>query len=132
MIQYLVLAYNPKETTSMTISHYSPSVIDLLCLHLPNGAIAPVYGKDIFKVLGDHATDQAVPRRYKTTVKESIAKGKAVSLDLGLLTGVVSKKGWRGHEAKLQRAEEKYVTHWTPLKDEEARTGYIVLTIAPK
>jgi len=61
--------------------------------------------------------------------------GKAVSVEIGLLIGFEERKGstWYGGEKEgLRRVEEKYVTHWTPLKDEEARVKQVVLTIAPK
>ena len=31
-----------------------------------------------------------------------------------------------------KRVEERYISHWTPVKDEEGRVGWCVLTIAPK
>lgn len=70
-------------------------------------------------------------------------KGSAVSLEVGLLTGYAEKKGgglasgkswFRGGktDALGGRTEERYVTHWTPLKDVQGRTKRVVLTIAPK
>lgn len=61
--------------------------------------------------------------------------GKAVSVEIGLLTGFEERKGtgwFGGREEGMRRVEEKYVTHWTPLKDEEGRVRWAVLTIAPK
>jgi hypothetical protein len=76
-----------------------------------------------------------VTKALKQTVRDSLRTGKAVSVETGLLTGFEEKKsnGWFGADRDvLRRVEEKYVTHWTPLKDEEGRVKWVVLTIAPK
>lgn len=73
-------------------------------------------------------------------MKRELKAGKAVSVEVGLLTGIEQRKGsnWfggiGGREGKegLKRVEERYVSHWTPLKDEEGRSRWVVLTIAPK
>lgn len=68
-------------------------------------------------------------------MREALKVGKAVSVETGLLTGLEEKKGggWFGvREEGLKRVEERYVTHWTPLKDEEGSVKWVVLTIAPK
>ncbi len=137
--QYLVLIHNPA-TLALQIQHYSPGVIDILCLNLPNGAIAPIYNKDIFKVLSEHSSSSSssssTARVFRETVRSALRVGKAVSVETGLLTGFEERKGggWFGGGEKegLRRVEERYVTHWTPLKDEEGRVGWVVLTIAPK
>lgn len=139
--KYLVLTFNP-QTQHLTIQHYSPGIIDMLCLNLPNGSIAPIFQKDIFRVLAEHSPpSSSVLKTFKATVRDAISKGKAVSVETGLLTGYEERKersgfgrmlGDRGDGRGLVRVEEKYVTHWTPLKDEEGRTRWVVLTIAPK
>jgi phototropin len=106
----------------------------MLCLNLPNGGIAPIFNKDIFKILSEHSSSSSTHKALKVTVKESIRKGNAISVELGLMTGMEIRRG--GFTAiadrKVGRAEERYVSHWTPLKDEEGRTTWVVLTIAPK
>ena len=65
---------------------------------------------------------------------------KAVSVELGLLTGFAEKKsshvwfsgGSSREEGGLRRVEERYITHWTPLKGEDGSVKKVVLTIAPK
>lgn len=109
----------------------------MLCLNLPNGGVAPIYNKDIFKVLSEHSSSSSssIAKAFKSTVREALRVGKAVSVETGLLTGFEERKGstWYGGEKeRLKRVEEKYVTHWTPLKDEEGRVKQVVLTIAPK
>lgn len=79
-------------------------------------------------------------------MREALKKGSPVSVELGLLTGYEEVRvggGWRwgrserdalgdAADTKLRRREERYVSHWTPLKDEEGRVRWVVLTIAPK
>ena len=139
-LQYLVLSFNA-QSQHLLINHYSPGIIDMLCLNLPNGSIAPIFNKDIFRVLAEHSSPSSSAMKvFKTTVREAISKGKAVSVETELLTGYEERKersrfgrylGGEGSRG-LVRVEEKYVTHWTPLKDEEGRTTWVVLTIAPK
>jgi hypothetical protein len=70
--QYLVMTWNPN-TQALMIKHYSPGVIDMLCLNLPNGGIAPIYNKDIFKVLAEHSSSSSssVAKTFKTTVRDA-------------------------------------------------------------
>jgi hypothetical protein len=114
----------------------------MLCLNLPNGSIAPIFNKDIFRILAEHSpASSSVAKTFKTTVRDAISKGKAVSVETGLLTGYEERKerskfgrvlGDREGGQGFVRVEEKYVTHWTPLKDEDGRARWVVLTIAPK
>ncbi|CAG8979037.1 hypothetical protein HYALB_00011607 [Hymenoscyphus albidus] len=138
--KYLVMDLNAV-TQTLTIQHYSPGVIDMLCLNLPNGNVIPIYNKDIFKVLADYTASPT--SHFRDRVKENMRRGGAVSLEIGFLTGYAEKKGgglasgkswFRGtsRDALGGRTEERYVTHWTPLKDVGGRTKRVVLTIAPK
>jgi phototropin len=132
-VQYLVLKYS-STSSNLSISYYSPGVVDMLCLNLPNGDIAPIYNKDIFKILAEHSLSTAVQRALKLTVRENVKKGNAVSVELGLMTGMETRRGGFNimGDRRAVRTEEKYVSHWTPLKDEDGRTRWVVLTIAPK
>jgi len=105
----------------------------MLCLNLPNGGTAPIF-KDIFKVLAENTMSSSLQKTLRATVRESITRGNAVSVELGLMTGMETKKGGFGimGDRKIVRTEEKYVSHWTLMKDEEGRTSWVVLTIAPK
>ncbi|KAL2060930.1 hypothetical protein VTL71DRAFT_8982 [Oculimacula yallundae] len=134
--KYLVMTWNAV-TQMLTVQYYSPGVIDMLCLNLPNGGIAHIYNKDIFKVFSEFSTSssQSVNKVFKQTVRESIKMGQAVSVETGLMTGFEERKGtgWFGGEKEgMRRVEERYITHWTPLKDQEGRVKWVVLTIAPK
>jgi hypothetical protein len=131
--QYLVLKYTPTSGL-LTISFYSAGVIDILCLNLPNGGIAPIFNKDIFKILGEHSSSSSFHKSLKNTVRDNIKRGAAVSVELGLLTGPETRRsGFTAiTERKVTRAEQKYVSHWTPCKDEEGRVSFVIMTIAPK
>ncbi|KAH9221223.1 hypothetical protein DL95DRAFT_519269 [Leptodontidium sp. 2 PMI_412] len=134
--KYLVMTWN-STAQILTVQYYSPGVIDMLCLNLPNGGIAHIYNKDIFKVFSEFSTSSSssVNKVFKQTVRDALKVGQAVSVETGLLTGFEEKKGtgWFGGEKEgMKRVEERYVTHWTPLKDQDGRVKWVVLTIAPK
>jgi len=121
---------------NLTIKHYSPGIIDMLCLNLPNGSIVPIFNKDVFKILGEHSSwSNSTSKVFKDKVRSEIGKGNALSVEIGLMTGYEERKqgSFRmgGSDKKLVRVEEKYVCHWTPLKDEEGLVKWVVLTIAP-
>lgn len=99
----------------------------MLDLNLSNEGI---FNRDIFSVLGDYCQSSSTMRAYRLAVFDNVKKGTAVSIELGLLTGVVVKK--RFGSEKNEKSEKRYVTHWTPVKDVEGRTKYIILCIAPK
>jgi len=131
--KYFVLSYHP-QTPTLSVQFYSASILDLLGLHVPNGSISPIYNKDIFRVLSDHSPN-CVSKGFKATVREEIRKGKAVSVETGLLTGyeeVVTRGIFGGSGTNVKRVEEGYVCHFTPLKDEISRIRWVVLSIAPK
>ncbi|KAI9054835.1 hypothetical protein LZ554_001979 [Drepanopeziza brunnea f. sp. 'monogermtubi'] len=135
--KYLVMTWHAA-TSSLNVQYYSPGVIDMLCLNLPNGTIAHIHRRDIFKVLGDFSASasSSAHRSLKQTVRAALQAGQAVSVETNLLTGFAEtrSKAWFGGSAEmaLKRVEERYVTHWTPLKDEDARVKWVVLLIAPK
>ena len=118
----------------------------MLCLHLPNGTTAPIFHKDIFKVLQENsAATSSAMKGLKTSVREALRRGRGVSVEVGLLTGFEERKGggggWFGGGSRgaanggregWRSVEERYVTHWTCLKDGEGRVRWVVLTIAPK
>ncbi|PQE28910.1 hypothetical protein CJF30_00003944 [Rutstroemia sp. NJR-2017a BBW] len=136
--KYVVLQYTP-HSQALTIKYYSPGIVDILCLNLPNGSVAPIHDKDIFKVLAEHSPT-SISRGFKSVVREELRLGHAVSIETGLLTGYEEVKKQQGFfgagkqekERGLRRAEEKYVCHFTPLKDEVGRVEWVVLTVAPK
>lgn len=82
--------------------------------HWPAPGAIPIVGQDVFKFLSYHSAS-GLSRDYKTRVKNALKGGMAVSLDLSLSTRRVA-------------GFERFVTHWTPLKDDAHAMGYVVLT----
>jgi phototropin len=72
-----------------------------------------------------------VQKNLRATVRELIRRGAAVSVELGLTTGMETKRSGFSimGDKKVIRTEEKYVSHWTPLKDEEGRSSWVVLPL---
>ena len=114
-------------TGALTISHYSTGIIDMLYLSLSEKHLAALFQEDIFKVLGVIST--SVSRAFKSIVKDNINQGKAVSVELSLMTR--NEKDKSNGKSKKE-TEEGYVSHWTPVKDESGRTRFVVLVISPR
>ena len=75
-------------------------------------------GNNIFKLLTQHAPNMA--RNFKTRVKYALQEGRAISVDIDLVT----------KSSVIHRKSEHFVTHWTPLKDAQAKTKSVVVTLA--
>lgn len=137
----------------MTVKHYSDGITDMLCMET-DGSLSPIYNKDIFHVLSENSSTApssstqsffsskksgmgVLPKGFKSVILERLKAGDAVSVEINLLTGIEmlmeSDTLANGPGRELgKKVEERYVTHWTPLKDEIARTKWVVLTIAPR
>ena len=100
----------------MCIEFYSPSIIDIL--HITPDKNADFVGNDVFKFLSQHTA--SLSRDFKFKVKESMRVGMAISANINLLT----------LRSLTRRAEDRFVTHWTPLKDERGAVRQIILTLA--
>lgn len=73
-----------------------------------------IVGVDVFRFLTNHAN---LPSRdFKSRIKSALKVGQAISLDLVLCT-------------RRYHGFEKFVTHWTPMKDEKGRVTFVVLTL---
>ena len=90
----------------------------MLCLS-PAASVA-FAGSNVFKVLKEHLTN--TPRDYKSKVKAALRAGRAISVDVNMMTRQSVAKG---------RAE-KVAIHWTPLKDDKGFVTYIVLTLGTR
>ena len=73
-----------------------------------------IVGIDVFRFLSLHAASMS--RDFKSKVKGALKVGAAVSVDLSLCT-------------RQYHGFEKFVTHWTPLKDEKGAVRFAVLTL---
>jgi hypothetical protein len=96
----------------MTINFFSMSVIDILYGTKP--MLGHVIGVNVFSFLDQHAVN--IGRDFKSRVKSTLKAGQAISLELNLST------------RKFMRYV-KFVTHWTPLKDDDGKVCYVVLAL---
>lgn len=97
---------------TMTISFFSRNIIDILYGTKP--MVGHVVGVNVFSFLEQHAVN--ISRDFKSKVKASLKAGQPVSLDLNLST------------RKFMRYV-KFITHWTPLKDEEGKVCYVIVAL---
>jgi hypothetical protein len=127
------MVWNPATQVPLG-QYYSPGVSDMPCLDLPNGGIASFYNKEVFNVLSEHSSSSSVAKSPQADRQRRLEGGKAVSVEAGLLTTFMEKSsGWFwGEKEGLTIVEERYLTHWTPQRDEKGRVGRMVLTIAPE
>lgn len=112
ILQYLVVKYD-----SFAISHYSLGIVDIL--GITNKSSHDFVGSNIFKFLAQHTT--ALPREYKSKVKDALKHGQAISASINLFTlrSLARSKG-----------DDKFFTHWTPCKDEHGVVAYVVVTLS--
>ena len=112
MLQYLVVKYD-----SFAISHYSLGIVDVL--GITNKGSHDFVGSNIFKFLAQHTT--ALPREYKSKVRDALKHGHAISASINLFTlrSLARSKG-----------DDKFFTHWTPCKDERGIVAYVVVTLS--
>lgn len=112
VLQYLVVKYD-----SFAISHYSLGIVDIL--GITNNNSHDFVGSNIFKFLAQHTT--ALPREYKSKVKDALKHGQAISASINLFTlrSLARAKG-----------DDKFFTHWTPCKDERGSVAYAVVTLS--
>ncbi|CAF9933996.1 hypothetical protein IMSHALPRED_009552 [Imshaugia aleurites] len=110
--KYLVVKYD-----SFAISHYSLGIVDVL--GITNKSSHDFVGSNIFKFLAQYTT--ALPREYKSKVKDALKHGQAISASINLFTlrSLARSKG-----------DDKFFTHWTPCKDERGLVAYVVVTLS--
>lgn len=76
---------------------------------------AQAVGSDIFKFLANHGSGN-LSWDFKSAVKGALRVGNAISLDLKLC-------------ARPYMGFEKFVLHWTPLKNEHGAVVWVILTL---
>ncbi len=74
-----------------------------------------IIGKEAFRFLSKHSAPK-LSSGLKSRVREALKAGQAISLDLTLRT-------------RWSMATEKFTAHWTPLKNEAGKVGFVVLTL---
>jgi hypothetical protein len=87
-------------------------MVEMLYPSKPNSG--QIVGVDVFRFLANY-TD-SLSRDFKSRVKNALKVGQAVSVDLALCT-------------RQYHGFEKFVTHWTPMKDEKGHVTFVVLTL---
>ena len=110
--KYLVL-----DAQTLSIQFFSTGVVEMLLID-PK-VDTSFLGNDIFRVLNQHSGTTLL-KDFKNRVKTSLKMGRAVSADISLAT----------KRSLLTRGSERFVTHWTPLKNELGAMGWVVLTLA--
>ncbi|KAK5101375.1 hypothetical protein LTS08_004982 [Lithohypha guttulata] len=99
---------------SMLISFHTAGVVEMLYPARATHQHHQIVGQDIFKFLDKH-TSTGLSRDYKSRVKSAFRNGAALTLDLSLCTRRIM-------------GFEKFLTHWTPLKNDVGTTTFVVLT----
>ncbi|KAJ0116093.1 hypothetical protein J7T55_005039 [Diaporthe amygdali] len=110
--QYLVVRAN-----TYVIEFYSEGIVEML--NPANMAGTMVAGSEVFRFFGLNM--MAKQSEYKARVRNAIRVGMPISTELRLQT----------RRSAVFRGDEKFVAHWTPLKDEKAAVHYVVVTVAP-
>ena len=120
-IQYIII-----NSTSYLIAFLSTGILDLLFpikARSPAVPLSPHYpapsavGTDIFKFLANHSpSGSSLGSDFKAAVRSSLKLGNPISLDLKLC-------------ARPYMGFERFVLHWTPLKDEQGVVCWVVLTL---
>lgn len=106
------------ESENSQILYHSKSVVEILAATTP--IHVPFVGRDIFWVIADCAISP--PRNLKSDIKKALSAGQAISTTIRVATPRAN--------ATQPPGETKYVTHWTPLKDERGAVTYVVMTLS--
>ena len=88
-------------------------------LNPANNAEGTIVGTDIFRFFKQNMVSNST--EYKSKVRNGLRGGYSVSAEVHLQT----------KRSALFRGDEKFITHWTPLKDENAVVHWVVVSLAP-
>ncbi|KAF6813814.1 Aureochrome1 [Colletotrichum sojae] len=110
--KYLVVSYD-----SFVIRFYSEGVMEML--HPANNTVGLVAGQEVFRFLKQNMVNHQSD--YKARVRNALRQGAPVSVEVRLQT----------RRSALFRGDERFQTHWTPLKDEKSAVRWVVVTMAP-
>ncbi|TKA83738.1 hypothetical protein B0A55_00040 [Friedmanniomyces simplex] len=98
------------------ITFISPGIMDLLFpIKAKSAYHAQAIGSDVFKFLGNHGSG-SISWDFKSAVRGALKMGQAISLELKLC-------------ARPYMGFERFLLHWTPLKDEGGAVTWVVLTL---
>ncbi|ORY57508.1 uncharacterized protein BCR38DRAFT_354455 [Pseudomassariella vexata] len=102
---------------TFVIKFYSEGITEML--NPANTADGLIVGQEIFRFFRQNMVTSQ--NDYRPKVRNAIRLGNPISVDLRLQT----------RRSALFRGDEKFSSHWTPLKDENAEVHWIVITLAP-
>ncbi|KAI0163605.1 hypothetical protein BJ166DRAFT_465879 [Pestalotiopsis sp. NC0098] len=113
-----------------TIKFYSDEIVQSLVPttgggEKPPGAMgpekprAPIVGQDIFRYFKQHQPG-TIHADFKGSVKKAIKSGIPASAGIRLQT----------RRSAAYRGDENFMTHWTPLKNEQGAVHWVVVTLA--
>ena len=109
--KYIVVKYD-----SFAIQHYSRGIVDIL--DITTRTNHEFVGTNVFKFIGQHTS--ALPREFKSKVQQALKNGLSISASINLFT----------IRSLSRREDDKFFTHWTPLKDENSHVRYAVMTLS--
>jgi hypothetical protein len=109
--KYLVVQAN-----NFTIHFYSEGITEILNPANNEGLVS---GQEIFRFFKQNMVNKESD--YRARVRNAIRAGHPISVEIRLQTR---------RSAKF-RGDERLVTHWTPLKDENGASRWVVVTLAP-
>ncbi|ETI22710.1 hypothetical protein G647_06786 [Cladophialophora carrionii CBS 160.54] len=95
------------QSQSQSYSHSGPG---------PGPGSDQIIGTDIFRFLATHSAGSKLGSDFKTRVRAALKHGSPISLDVVLCT-------------RRYMGFEKFVSHWTPLKNEMGEVGFVVVTL---
>ena len=100
---------------TMQVEFFSAGVVEMLGIDpKTNNAF---FGNEVFDLLNRHSAGMS--KDFKNKVRGALKMGRAISAEMSLFL--------RSKEAP--GVSQKFLSHWTPLKDEHANVRYIVLTL---
>ncbi|KAK8041689.1 hypothetical protein PG993_006212 [Apiospora rasikravindrae] len=109
--KYLVV-----KADTFVIHFYSEGVSEML--H-PGNTAGLVTGQEVFRFFKANMVSKETD--YRSRVRVAVRNGNPISVEIRLQT----------RRSALYRGDERFVTHWTPLKDEHSATEWVVITLAP-
>ncbi|KAK7987361.1 MFS general substrate transporter [Apiospora arundinis] len=101
---------------TFVIHFYSEGVSEML--H-PGNTAGLVTGQEVFRFFKANMVSKESD--YRSRVRLAVRNGQPLSVEIRLQT----------RRSALYRGDERFVTHWTPLKDESSATEWVVVTLAP-
>ena len=89
-------------------------------LNPANNTEGTVVGAEVFRFFRQNMI--ANNQEYKSRVRNALKGGHPVSATIHLQT----------KRSALFRGDERFITHWTPLKNENAVVHWVIVTMAPE